>query len=252
MSYTLHPNLKRYFFFILMILSIDVGIRNLALCLLNDKKHNRVEQWDVDGIPPEHKNGIYVSLRDHLDARPWVLKADTILIEKQPDRNKKMISVMHFLHAYFIIRCPKAETILYDARHKIPDVAGPGKAQYNKRKKVSIQRCEEFIRDGTTNIDWLEVFQKSKKKDDLADTVMQALSFVNRIEVLPKSKKKTTKLIARRPNENQKRTKYSKSNLAWIYLNKPECECLENNKRFMKDLKRYFTNLDDLIKEING
>jgi len=251
-SYTLHPNLKRYFFFILMILSIDVGIRNLALCLLNDKKHNRVEQWDVDGIPPEHKNGIYVSLRDHLDARPWVLQADTILIEKQPDRNKKMISVMHFLHAYFIIRCPKAETILYDARHKIPDVAGPGKAQYNKRKKVSIQRCEEFIRDGTTNIDWLEVFIKSKKKDDLADTVMQALSFVNRIEVLPKSKKKTTKLIARRPNENQKRTKYSKSNLAWIYLNKPECECLENNKRFMKDLKRYFTNLDDLIKEING
>lgn len=235
-----------------MILSIDVGIRNLALCLLNDKKHNRVEQWDVDGIPPEHKNGIYVSLRDHLDARPWVLQADTILIEKQPDRNKKMISVMHFLHAYFIIRCPKAETILYDARHKIPDVAGPGKAQYNKRKKVSIQRCEEFIRDGTTNIDWLEVFIKSKKKDDLADTVMQALSFVNRIEVLPKSKKKTTKLITRRPNENQKRTKYSKSNLAWIYLNKPECECLENNKRFMKDLKRYFTNLDDLIKEING
>jgi len=245
-------NLKRYFFFIVMILSIDVGIRNLALCLLNDKKHNRVEQWDVDGIPPEHKNGIYVSLRDHLDARPWVLQADTILIEKQPDRNKKMISVMHFLHAYFIIRCPKAETILYDARHKIPDVAGPGKAQYNKRKKVSIQRCEEFIRDGPTNSDWLEVFQKSKKKDDLADTVMQALSFVNRIEVLPKSKKKTTKLIARRPNENQKRTKYSKSNLAWIYLNKPECECLDNNKRFMKDLKRYFTNLDDLIKEING
>ena len=234
-----------------MILSIDVGIRNLAMCQF-DETSNLVVQWDVSGIPPEHKDGIYISLRKHLDERPWVLDSQIILIEKQPDRNKKMVSVMHFLHAYFIIRCPKAETILYDARHKIPDVAGPGKAQYNKRKKVSIQRCEEFIRDGTTNIDWLEVFIKSKKKDDLADTVMQALSFVNRIEVLPKSKKKTTKLIARRPNENQKRTKYSKSNLAWIYLNKPECECLENNKRFMKDLKRYFTNLDDLIKEING
>ena len=207
----------------------------------------------MDGIPPEHKNGIYVSLRDHLDARPWVLTADTILIEKQPERNKKMISVMHFLHAYFIIRCPKAETILYDARHKIPDVAGPGKAQYNKRKKVSIERCESFIRDGPINADWLDVFIKSKKKDDLADTVMQALSFVNRVEVVPVSKKKkTTKLVARRPNENQKATKYSKSNLAWIYLNKPECECLENNKRFMKDLKRYYRDLNELIKEING
>ena len=234
-----------------MILSIDVGIRNLAMCLLDENSGNIVREWDVDGVPPQHEDGVYVSLRKHLDERPWVLTANTILIEKQPERNKKMISVMHFLHAYFIIKCPNAETILYDARHKIPDVAGPGKAQYNKRKKVSIERCEAFIRDGTTNAHWLDTFLKSKKKDDLADTVMQALSFVNRVEVTPASKKKkSTKLIARRPNENQKMTKYSKSNLAWIYLNKPECECLENNKRFMKDLKRYYRNLSDLIKDM--
>jgi|TARA_R110000822_G_scaffold134039_4_gene271519 phosphoenolpyruvate synthase/pyruvate phosphate dikinase len=233
-----------------MILSIDVGIRNLAMCLIDDKS-NIVQEWDVSGVPPEHKDGLYISLRDHLDARPWVLTANTILIEKQPDRNKKMISVMHFLHSYFIIRCPKAETILYDARHKIPDVAGPGKAQYNKRKKVAIERCEAFIRDGPTNAHWLETFQKSKKKDDLADTVMQALSFINRKEIVPASKKKkSTKLIARKPNENQKMTKYSKCNLAWIYLNKVECEVLENNKRFMKDLKRYYKDINEMIKDL--
>ena len=236
-----------------MILSIDVGIKNLAMCLLDEDRENLVVEWDVSGVPPQHKDGVYVSLRKHLDERPWVLNTNTILIEKQPDRNKKMVSVMHFLHAYFIIKNPDAETILYDARHKIPDVAGPGKAQYNKRKKVSIERCEAFIRDGPINAHWLETFQKSKKKDDLADTVMQALSFVNRKEVLPASKKKkSTKLVARRPNENQKRTKYSKCNLAWIYLNKVECEVLENNKRFMKDLKRYYRDLSDLIKDING
>ena len=234
-----------------MILSIDVGTKNLALCLLDEEAGNLVRHWDVDGIPPQHMDGVYVSLRKHLDARPWVLTAKTILIEKQPERNKKMISVMHFLHAYFIIKCPDAETILYDARHKIPDVAGPGKAQYNKRKKVSIERCELFIRDGTTNAHWLDTFLKSKKKDDLADTVMQALSFVNRVEVTPASKKKkSTKLVPRKPNENQKMTKYSKSNLAWIYLNKPECECLENNKRFMKDLKRYYRDIDEFVKDL--
>ena len=235
-----------------MILSIDVGIKNLAMCLLDEDKNNLVVEWDVDGIPPQHRDGVYVSMRDHLDARPWVLNAKTILIEKQPDRNKKMVSVMHFLHAYFIIKCPKAETILYDARHKIPDVAGPGKAQYNKRKKVSIERCEDFIRSNSVNSHWIDTFVKSKKKDDLADTVMQALSFVNRREVLPASqKKKSTKLVARRPNENQKATKYSKSNLAWIYLNKVECEVLENNKRFMKDLKRYYRDINELIKELS-
>ena len=148
-----------------MILSIDVGIKNLAMCLLDEDKNNLVVEWDVDGIPPQHRDGVYVSMRDHLDARPWVLNAKTILIEKQPDRNKKMVSVMHFLHAYFIIKCPKAETILYDARHKIPDVAGPGKAQYNKRKKVSIERCEDFIRSNSVNSHWIDTFVKSKKKD---------------------------------------------------------------------------------------
>lgn len=233
-----------------MILSIDVGIRNLAMCLLDDKT-NLVVNWDVDGIPPQHEDGVYVSLRKHLDERPWVLTADTVLIEKQPDRNKKMVAVMHFLYAYFIIKCPGAETILYDARHKIPDVAGPGKSQYLKRKKASIERCEEFIRSSPVNAHWLDTFLKSKKKDDLADTVMQALSFVNRVEVTTTKKpKKSTKLVARKPNENQKATKYSKSNLAWIYLNKPECECLENNKRFMKDLKRYYRDIGDLVGDI--
>jgi|TARA_B110000114_G_scaffold151911_1_gene163356 hypothetical protein len=236
-----------------MILSIDVGTKNLALCLLDEDSGNLVREWDVDGIPPQHADGVYVSLRKHLDERPWVLTAKTILIEKQPDRNKKMVSVMHFLHAYFIIKCPQAETILYDARHKIPDVAGPGKAQYNKRKKVAIERCEAFIRGGKTNAHWVDIFIKSKKKDDLADTVMQALSFVNRKEVTPASVKKkqtTKKLVARKPNENQKMTKYSKSNLAWIYLNKVECEVLENNKRFMKDLKRYYRDIEELIKDL--
>ena len=231
-----------------MILSIDVGIRNLAMCQFNETS-NLVVQWDVSGVPPEHRDGIYVSLRKHLDERPWILDSDIILIEKQPDRNKKMKMVEHFLHAYFVIKAPKSETIIYDAKFKIPDVVGPGKAQYTKRKKVSIERCEAFLRRDDTNKHWIETFVKSKKKDDLADTVMQAISFTKRVE--PKKKEKIVKkLVPRKPNENQKRTKYSKCNLAYIYKNSPECECLENNKRFMKDLKRYYRCIDDLIKEM--
>jgi hypothetical protein len=228
------------------ILSIDVGIRNLAMCLLNDTG-NIIEQWDVSGIPPQHEDGVYVSLRKHLDDRPWTLEADVTLIEKQPDRNKKMKAVENFLHAYFVIKNPDKETIIYDARHKIPDVAGPGRSQYLKRKKTSIERCKEFIHTGETNAHWIPTFTASKKKDDLADTVMQALSYTRRA---PPAKtttaKKSSKLVPRRPNENQKATKYSKSNLAWIYKNKPQCEVLENNKRFMKDLHRYFRNIEEL------
>jgi len=204
--------------------------------------------WDVSGVPPEHKDGLFVSMRKHLDERPWVLSSNVILIEKQPDRNKKMKMVENFLHAYFVIKCPKSETIIYDAKFKIPDVCGPGKAQYLKRKKVSIERCEAFLNNNPINSHWLPIFKESKKKDDLADTVMQAISFTKRVEPLKKTVK-NKKLVARKPNQNQKETRYSKSNLAWIYLNKPECECLEKNKRFMKDLKRYYKGIEELAKE---
>jgi hypothetical protein len=228
-----------------MILSIDVGIRNLAMCLIdNTSKH--VEQWDVSGVPPEHESGLFPSLRDHLDDKPWVLTANTILIEKQPGQNKKMKSVENFLQSYFVIKCPQSETIIYDARHKVPDVSGSGKARYRQRKMTAVTRCKEFLEADEINIEWREVFKKSKKKDDLADTVLQALSFINRIE--PK-KKAVTKIIARKPTENQKATKYSKSNLAWMVKNNTRT-ILEKDKRFMKDVKRYFKSMDELMEHL--
>lgn len=229
-----------------MILSIDVGIKNLALCMLNETS-NLIVQWDVSGVPPESDDGLFKSIKNHLDDKEWVLEADTILIEKQPDRNKKMKSVEIFLHAYFLIKCPNAETIIYDARHKIPDVCGPGKAQYRKRKQTSINRCKEFLESNNTNAHWMDIFNKSKKKDDLADTVMQALSFGRRI--IPKEKTKNKKLTSRKPTENQKETKYSKSNLVWLHNNNGK-DKMEKDKRFMKDLKRYFKSYDDFLKHL--
>jgi len=236
-----------------MILSIDVGIRNLAMCLIDSEKI--VRQWDVSGVPPESSDGLYPCMRKHLDDRPWVLDADVVLIEKQPDRNKKMKMVEHFLHAYFVIKIPDKETIIYDARHKIPDVVGAGKAQYRKRKQTSIDRCKEFLEKGPEgNRDWIETFKKSKKKDDLADTVMQALSF-NRTTVKQSergvSKETKKKIIGRKPNENQKNTKYSRPNLVWFHKNKTRQE-LEKDKRFMKDLQRYYRDYEDFLTNIQG
>ena len=236
-----------------MLLSIDVGIKNLAMCLI-DENTKKITEWDVSGVPPEHADGLFVSIRKHLDAKPWVLSANIILIEKQPGQNKTMKSVENFLHSYFIIKIPDSETIIYDARHKVPDVAGTGKAKYRQRKQTAITRCGEFLETETINREWLPLFKKSKKKDDLADTYLQALSFINRVE--PKasaSKKKNTEggsVKARKPTQNQTESKYSKSNLAWFYKNHTLDE-LEKHKRFQKDLKRYYSDIKELEKDIS-
>ena len=227
-----------------MLLSIDVGTTNLAMCLI-DLETKRIHNWDVDGIPSKHEDGVMVTLRKHLDDRPWVLTADTILIEKQPERSKKMISVQTFLQSYFIIKCPNSETILYDARHKVPDVVGAGKTMYRLRKNTAIQRCGEFLTNGPEiNRDWVDFFKKCKKKDDLADTVLQGLSYEMPRRVV-ESKKSTKIPTARKPTENQTRTKYSKSNLIWLVKNKSESE-LKSDKNFQRELKKNFHSIDEL------
>jgi hypothetical protein len=220
------------------LLSIDVGIKNLAMCLM-DARTKKIHQWDVSGVPPQHADGLFPALKHHLDAKPWCTTAHTVLIEKQPDKNRTIKSVEHFLHTYFL--CHDKDVIIYDARHKVPDVSGPGRARYIQRKKASIERCRDFLQ--ATQPEWLPVFDKHKKKDDLADTCMQALSFVNRTpepdtETLPKKQK------SRKPTENQTRTKYSKANLAWLYT-----QGEHRTKRFEKDLARYYHSVDELVAE---
>jgi hypothetical protein len=225
-----------------MLLSIDVGIKNLAMCLI-DPKTKKIKNWDVDGVPPNHSDGLYLSLIKHLESKPWICESLQVLIEKQPDRNKGMKSVEHLLHAYLLTKDPNREVIIWDARFKVPDVAGPGKTKYAQRKATSIERARKFIKE--TNTEWVDFFDKHKKKDDLADTVMQALSFINRDA--PRTKPKETRTqVARKPTENQKRTKYSKANLAYIIKNK-----LPQDARFKKDLARYYKSIDELIKEFD-
>ena len=223
-----------------MLLSIDCGIKNLAMCLI-DPTTKRIHQWDVSGVPPKHADGIFPCLVRHLKEKPWTLEATTVVIEKQPDRNRSMKGVENLLHTYFLIH--DKNVVIWDARHKVPDVAGAGKARYAQRKKTSIERARKFIAGDGPNKDFVEFFDKHKKKDDLADTVMQALSFIDkRPETSEPVQEKVQK--PRKPTENQVRTKYSKANLAWIVKSGAK-----QDARFKKDLARYYTSIDELISE---
>lgn len=220
-----------------MLLSIDVGIKNLAMCVM-DPTSKKIHYWDVSGVPPMHADGLFPCMKRHLDDRSaHFTPVRKVIIEKQPDKNRGIKSVEHFLHTYFLVH--DKDVIIWDARHKIPDVVGPGRAQYLKRKKASIDRCWDFINE--KNPELVPLFQDSKKKDDLADTVMQALSYIdNRVD----TPQKETKMKPRRPTENQTRTKYSKANLAWLYTQNQT-----GTVRFRKDLARYYSNLQELIDE---
>jgi fructose-specific phosphotransferase system component IIB len=221
-----------------MLLSIDCGIKNLAMCLI-DPLTKKIHQWDVSGVPPKHADGIFPCMVKHLNAKPWVLEAKTVIIEKQPDRNRGMKGIENLLHTYFLVK--EKDVVIWDARHKIPDHAGAGKAMYAKRKKASIERARTFI--SKENENWVKFFDDHKKKDDLADTVMQALSFIDK-RPIDEGPTKEKKAVPRKPTDNQSRTKYSKANLAWLVKTNAK-----QDARFKKDLARYYSSIEELKTE---
>jgi hypothetical protein len=208
------------------------------MCLI-DPLTKQIHQWDVSGVPPKHADGIFPCMVKHLNAKPWILEAKTVLIEKQPDRNRGMKGIENLLHTYFLIK--EKDVVIWDARHKIPDHAGAGKVMYAKRKKASVERARAFISKGNEN--WVKFFDDHKKKDDLADTVMQALSFIEK-RPSDDAPKKEKKVAPRKPTDNQSRTKYSKANLAWLVKTNAK-----QDARFKKDLARYYSSIDELISE---
>jgi len=228
-----------------MFLSIDCGIKNLAMCLI-DPSDRKIHQWDVSGVPPMHADGVFPCMIRHLNSKPWVLDATTVIIEKQPDKNRSMKGIENLLHTYFLVKGSEREVVIWDARHKIPDIAGAGKARYTERKKASIVRARKFIEAIGPNRDWVSFFDAHKKKDDLADTVMQALSFIDKRPAAVSQAIKPKKVSPRKPTENQVRTKYSKANLAWIVKTGAK-----QDARFKKDLGRYYQTIEELKLEFN-
>jgi hypothetical protein len=216
------------------LLSIDVGIKNLAICRMTDLE---ILNWEVGGVPPKHEDGVYMNMKKYLDERPWVLDVDKVIIERQPDRNKGMKAVENFLHAYFVIHDRNVQ--LWDARHKVPDVVGAGKKKYTQRKATAITRCQEKIQ-GTT---WVQFFETHKKKDDLADSFMQGLSYFQSVQ--QQVQQNQVKKKPRKPTESQKQNTYSRPNLAWLYKNAP----YEKDVHFERDLKKYYKSIDDLVKD---
>ena len=97
------------------ILSFDVGIINLAYCIIETVPEPKILHWEIITINETAKNftahisssgvsELYINLIKQLDLRPVLLETDIVLIEKQPSFNPKMRIIAGCLQTYFYIR----------------------------------------------------------------------------------------------------------------------------------------------------
>ena len=95
------------------ILSFDVGIKNLAYCLLDPNAHG-ILSWNVCQIPTDLEKQI-----DFLnECEFWNIPFDTVVIEKQPARNTKMRIIENTLSIYFIMKGIK-HVSSFSSKHKL-------------------------------------------------------------------------------------------------------------------------------------
>lgn len=170
-----------------MIASIDVGRKNLAVCALDpgecrSGRDDVIRHWTVTTCDPTAR-GMFEALRD----LPWVLDSREVVVERQPPKNPTMTRLQHYIEMYFAGH--GRPVTVQDAKHKLAWAASTAwwpadqatSWSYHARKKLSVLTTKGFLEACPQPPGVLETFEASKKKDDLADSFLQAQAFAHNV-----------------------------------------------------------------------
>jgi hypothetical protein len=189
------------------ILSFDVGIVNLAYCVLETLPEPKILHWEIIELTKKGNSftahittsgiaELYLTLINCLDERPHLLQVDTVVIEKQPSFNPKMRIVAGCLQTYFYIRgvvdkqTEKIKSVeFFSPKNKLKCYTGPEldirskngkivKGKYAQTKKMGVAIARSKLED-YSEVEMMKFFENSKKKDDLSDCYLQALTYTS-------------------------------------------------------------------------
>jgi hypothetical protein len=167
------------------IVSIDVGIKNLAICIIDEKLE--IYEWKIVDISSNDKkasievlaNNIYTGLDTVSDSWTGI---DHVLIENQPVlKNPTMKTVQVLVYGYFHSLKMKGVPLsvqFISAKSKLT-VANvikctKYKSNYTNNKMSSVLTTLEYLKDHPKR----DFFVGIKKKDDLSDCFLQAVYFI--------------------------------------------------------------------------
>ena len=179
------------------IISFDIGINNLSYCIFNiedDNSSYTILEWDIMNINIDNikKPSIHYLTKNIIklfDENSLFLECSKVVIENQPCmKNPIMKSIQIIIYSYFSIRGMTdkkitTEIILMSASNKLKVYNGPPieinvKSKYTKNKKLAIHHTQYILKDNTLNKEKLDYFNTHKKKDDLADALLQGLYYI--------------------------------------------------------------------------
>ena len=108
-------------------------------------------------------------------------KIDYVIIENQIGPLAiRMKTIQGMIVQYFIMSLLNVEHIEFiSASNKLKDCDVKDKSKYSDRKKLGIAKCLELITTDFRFVEHVDYFNKHKKKDDLSDSFLQGMWFIN-------------------------------------------------------------------------
>lgn len=192
-------------------ISFDIGIKNLALCILKKTESEiKILDWRILSLADKKKDikgiddiseRIYMELDNIIGnlKELGVDEIDYVLIENQPSNlNGIMKTIQYIIYCYFSLlkywdkiinnvvlvnASLKTKTHDYkpdiqvkmDETQKTKNVKGFRRDKYKMNKQTSIEICKNYIKDDAYLCD---IFDNNKKKDDLSDACLQAVAYI--------------------------------------------------------------------------
>jgi hypothetical protein len=141
------------------------------------------------------------NLYKQLEENNYFSNFDYVIIENQPVlKNPKMKSIQMILYSYFSFKSLNIESfkdlILMNASNKLKVYKGEVdkdemdkinnlKSKYSRNKKISILHTKLILEQHEFNKNnWINFFDKNKKKDDLADSFLMILYYLKKNKLI--------------------------------------------------------------------
>jgi hypothetical protein len=166
------------------VIALDPGTKNLGACMIDSS--GKIIRWECLNIDPSAK-GIFDGL-EKINFAEWIAESSDVVIERQPSKNPRAVRIQYFLEMYAASRGGRMYTI--DPKHKLGwanatewwptrDITS---WSYGERKKLSVETAVNYLKGTEQDSSIVDFFEKSKKKDDLADALLHALAFLHVIK----------------------------------------------------------------------